>query len=119
MSTQDAIYEKITSLNAREAELRAEIASIRRERERLKANTNMLYLNKRPEWLADLPKEFWYPAYQAGKLIAGTTPVADSAYSPPDLADWKSRAGLVDFLLNVGITVVLVIATWQMIFILL
>lgn len=119
MSTQDAIYERIKILNQRELELRTEINQVRKEREQLKTNIDTIYLSKRPEWLDKLPKEFWYPSYQAGKLLSSTSPVAAGDYCPPDLADWKSRSGLFDLAVNIGITVLLVVTTWQLLFILL
>lgn len=113
------LYDRIDQLNKREKELRAEIATVRRERGKLKAQSPMQYLSSRPDWVARLPSEVWYPSYYANKILSDLNPSLEQRNVPPDLIDWARTSGIKEFLINCGITAAVVILGLQLLFILL
>jgi hypothetical protein len=113
------IYDRIDQLNRKEKELRAEMAEVRRERARLKAQCPLQYLSERPSWLSNLPAEVWYPSYYANKILSDLNPSLEQRNVPPDLIDWSRTSGIKEFLINCGITAAVVILGLQFLVILL
>jgi hypothetical protein len=113
------IYDRIAKLNSQEKELRDELVRIRTERENLKSQCNVSYLISRPKWVADLPREFWYPAYTASSVLNDLNPNMEQRNIAPDLTDWQKTGGLKEFVFNIGVTVVIVYFALQLVFILL
>lgn len=112
------IFERIEKLNSRERELRAEIAKIREARDDLKSQHYVSYLNLRPKWMDDLPKEFWYPAYKANKLIGDFNPnLTQENAVPPDLVDWQRTGGLKELFFNTVVFLSTVYVSLQIILI--
>lgn len=112
------IFERIEKLNSRERELRAEIAKIREARDDLKSQHYVSYLNLRPKWMGDLPKEFWYPAYKANKLIGDFNPnLTQENAVPPDLVDWQRTGGLKELFFNTVVFLSTVYVSLQIILI--
>lgn len=110
------IYDQIDQLNHKEKELRAEIAQVRRERTRLKAQCNLSYISGRPQWIEKLPQEAWFPSFYANKILSDLNPNVEHKNVPPDLIDWARTGGVKEFLVNLGITVAVVVLGLQLIF---
>lgn len=110
----DDIYERISDLTNREKKLRLEIANIRHERAKLKAQCNFSYISKRPRWISELPEEFWYPCYYASKVISDLTPNLEHSNVPPDLIDWSRNSGLKEFMFNTALYIGIAIIAAQL-----
>jgi len=114
----DDIYDRINELVEREKNLRLEIKAIRDERAKLKSEIKFYDLSK-PKWAADLPKEFWYPAFYTSKVINDLGPSMDYNNVPPDLTDWSKGSGLKEFLINLALGIGIAITALQLFFFLL
>jgi hypothetical protein len=110
---------KIKELVRKERKLREEVASVRREREILRAEGGIPSSSTRPSWLNSMPKEFWYPSHLMAKLVAESSIGEDQAYTYPDLQDWAERGTTWDAVINVGVIICVVVTTLQIFFILL
>lgn len=105
----DDIYERINELTNREKTLRSEISNIRQERAKLKAQCSYSNLS-RPQWISELPEEFWYPCYYTSKVISDLAPNVDNRNVPPDLIDWARSSGFKELVVNtliyIGVAVI-------------
>jgi hypothetical protein len=114
----DDIYDRINELIAREKNLRAELANVRYERARLKSQLNFSDLSK-PKWVADLPREFWYPSFYTSKVINGLHPNLEYRNVPPDIEDWQRSSGAKEVIINLALGIGVVIIALQLFFFLL
>jgi hypothetical protein len=112
----DNIYDRINQLTERERELRLEIASIRRERSKLKAQCGGPVCVSNPRFVSEIPKEFWYPCYYASKVISNLSPNLDNGNVPPDLIDWSQKSGIKELLVNTGMYIGIAIIALQLFF---
>ena len=114
----DDIYSRIDALAERERSLRAELHEIRQQRARLKSQCNYSFISERPEWLSELPPEFWYPSHIASKVISDLSPNLRNRNVPPDLIDWQKDSGFKEFVVNLGLTLGTAIVALQLFFLL-
>jgi len=114
----DDIYDRINDLIDREKSLKAEIATVRNERARLKSQLNFSYASK-PRWISELPKEFWYPSFYTSKLINDLYPSLEYRNVSPDLEDWAKGGGVKEFIINTALGIGVVIIALQLFFFLL
>lgn len=117
----EEVLAKINQLNEREARLRQEIEDIRREREALKSRIDLKHEGiKRPEWVDNMPKEFWLPSYYTHKILSNTKPCKETDPNlTPDLSDWHRKGSFMDALINLGIAVSIAYVAIQIIFVVL
>jgi hypothetical protein len=114
----DDIYSRLDALVEREKSLRASIAEVQKERDRLKSDLNIFDVS-RPSWLSELPQEFWYPSYLTSKVINDARPNLEYKNTPPDLIDWAKGSGVTEFILNLAIGIGVAIVGLQLFFFLL
>lgn len=114
-----SIHERIAQLTSRERELKSELAALRRQRASLKARSGEVYLTERPQWISDLPQNFWLPTHAANKVLGGLNPNLENRNVTPDLIDWSKTSGIREFLVNIGITVAVVVVGLQLFFLIL
>lgn len=112
----DDIYIRIDELAERERALRSELAEVRRQRAHLKSQCHYSFISERPEWLSELPEEFWYPSHIASKVISDLSPNLRNRNVPPDLIDWQKSSGLKEFIVNLGLTLGTAIVALQLFF---
>lgn len=112
------IYSKIDELSERERILRAELHEVRQQRAHLKSQCNYSFISERPEWISDLPQEFWYPSHVASKIISDLSPNLRNRNVPADLVDWQKTSGFKEFVVNLGLTLGTAIVALQLFFIL-
>jgi len=114
----DNIYSQLDALVEREKKLRADIAEVRNERARLKAELNFVDVSQ-PTWLSELPQEFWYPSYYTSKVVNDLHPNLEHKNTPPDLIDWAKGSGIKEFIINVALGIGAAIIGLQLFFFLL
>lgn len=113
----ETIYDRIDALTQEEVKLRADLAAVRRKRQRLKQEAGIRRLvGGRPTWMENLPPKFWIPSYTATCVMNSLEPSTEYKNVPPDLADWKLASGWREFFVNIGLTVACVIVGLQLVF---
>ncbi len=111
-NSDQTVLSTIKDLDQKEKQLRLELATIRKQRDDIKAAVGYPVNPDRFEFINNLPTSFWWPTHAFTMLFSELNPIRESNFSPPDKQEWIKKGGNKEALFN------LVIATVSLFFIL-